>query len=192
MVKKFLIALIITIITFIGCSVKKEKIEHKDDVFFPVSSVFIGNENAQELNGKLPIHLYFKSLKTNKLEMEVRYVTIENLNNKLNDFVKIVIEELLKGTNDEVENKNIIPKDTRLISLPQIEGDSVTINLSKEFMNNLKNEDSECIVYSIGNTLTEIKEINKVFILVDNKKINNYGNVINLNEGILRNVSLLK
>jgi spore germination protein GerM len=59
------------------------------------------------------------------------------------------------------------------------------VDFSKEFLDNRENVDELKNIYCIVNTLTELKEINYVQILIDGKENVYYGN-INLSEKYLK------
>ena len=65
----------------------------------------------------------------------------------------------------------LIPDGTKLNKI-EIKNDCIYIDFSNEFINEQKlgKEQEELIIKSIVNTVTELKEINSVVILIDGKE----------------------
>lgn len=70
--------------------------------------------------------------------------------------------------------KPIIPENTKILKTDLNEG-VLTINFSKEFLNVTK-EDEEKMIEALIYSLTEIKEIKKISILIEGKKLTNMPN----------------
>lgn len=133
------------------------------------------NENKiiyEEPNSHLPINpfpeknihnitLYFPDKDLNYLVPEIREVDIKN-----QPIEKIIIEELLRGTQNE-ELTNLIPSGTRLIST-DIVGKVIYLNFSKELIKESMSEKEEALVlYSIINSAAQIENVDKVQILIE-------------------------
>jgi len=85
-----------------------------------------------------------------------------------------ILRQLLDGP----EQKGVVsafPKNTRLYSVKNLEG-VCTVNLSAEFASNLPNNHREArlAVFSIVNSLTELKKIECVQILINGQYVHNY------------------
>ena len=83
---------------------------------------------------------------------------------------KVLIELLINGPKSEKLVK-LIPDGTKLNKI-EIKNDCIYIDFSNEFINGQKlgKEQEELIIKSIVNTVTELKEINSVKILIDGKE----------------------
>lgn len=142
--------------------------------FFPNNDVSIKEHLSYIKNDEMPIFLI-----DNK--DYVARTSIVKSSKNINDQIKEIIETLT--INSQKSNyirdgfKPIIPKDTKVLDL-KLDSEILTINFSKEFLNVSKeNEDKmiEALIYS----LTEIKEIKKIKILVEN---NNFTTLPNSNK----------
>lgn len=81
---------------------------------------------------------------------------------------KTIIEELIKGPNTS-DYISTIPEETKINSISQ-EGSKVILDLSADYSQSGENSEKELAkIYSIVNSLTEVKEIDEVEINVDGK-----------------------
>lgn len=142
--------------------------------FFPNNDVTIKEHLSYIKNDEMPIFL------VDDKDYVARTSIVKSSKN-INDQIKEIIETLT--INSQKSNyirdgfKPIIPKDTKVLDL-KLDSEILTINFSKEFLNVSKeNEDKmiEALIYS----LTEIKEIKKIKILVEN---NNFTTLPNSNK----------
>ena len=93
-----------------------------------------------------------------KVNEIISYLTI---NNSYNDYLPNFINP-------------IIPKNTKVLSI-DLDDDLLKINFSKEFLN-VSKQDEKKLIESLVYSLTEIKEINKIMIFVDNNLLNKLPN----------------
>ena len=90
----------------------------------------------------------------------------------LKDKVYSVLERLINNNTNPKGLKNIIPKNTKVISV-DIDKDYVSINFSKEF---LKTDESirDKLIEAISYSIFEIDDINSISIYVEDEKISRY------------------
>lgn len=131
------------------------------------------------------ISLYFINKTTRAVEPEARLIDVKDL---ISNPYGILVNLLIAGPKNE-NLETTIPKETTLLDA-KMEGDTLVLNLSEEFINNHiggKEEESktiECIV----NTLTELTEINSVKILINSEENKSFKDgEINFNEKFIRN-----
>lgn len=144
--------------------------DDKDEKSQPASSVTISEEEALALSDKVPIHLYFANSDNTKLKLEVRYIPMSEASKSVNNLATIIVNELIAGPKDKNLNPTI-PEGTKLCSPVSISGTIATVDLSKEFIDKHpggKNAE-QLTIYSIVNSLTEVKEINKVQFKIEGK-----------------------
>lgn len=124
-------------------------------------------EIAEEENRNAVISLYFQNKETKELQVETRYVDSKNL---LNNPYSMLINLLLEGTSLETL-ESPIPKETKLIGT-MLENDCLVVNLSKEFIENQSGDATIKMnsIYSIVNTVTELKEVSSVKILIEGEE----------------------
>ncbi len=110
------------------------------------------------------VSLYFISKDTKEIVPEARLINIKEIINAPCDKL---INLLIEGPKSDKQEK-IMPENTKLIKT-YMEGDCVTIDLSKEFLNYDKTEENtkEKLLQSIVHTLTQLTEVNKVKILIE-------------------------
>lgn len=131
----------------------------------PVSSIVMTEDEAKKLDEKVPILLYFADKDGKTLAVERRYILRSDVKS---DIQNAVMKELLKGPSASTVLKAALPADTKLATPVKIKNGVATVNLSKEFAENFpKNKDAQALaIYSIVNTLSELKEVSSVKFLV--------------------------
>ncbi len=134
-----------------------------------------GRDNTEDdYSERLTINIYFAMLGNEEIfNAEKRTIAAGSVKNA----VANAVNELLKGPVEEY-NFAVIPPGTKLMDI-EIVNDIARINLSQEFLSNSLDTSilDEYIIYTIVNTLTEIKEIRAVVFLISGKEIKEYGNV---------------
>lgn len=83
----------------------------------------------------------------------------------------VILNELIRGPEASSNVFSFMPPGTRVLSV-QNEGELCTVNFSKEFVENANTGTAgeSMIIYSIVNTLTEVKGTNKVQFLIEGEK----------------------
>jgi hypothetical protein len=175
---------------FVGCS--SNKLGLLDEEYFPASSIALCEADAQLLSDKVPIHLYFANEDFSKLRLEIRYIPASEADNTLNHLAEIIVNELIKGPKI-AGLKPVIPTGTTLKSKIKIDGEVATVDFSKEFRDNHPGgiAQEKMTIYSIVNSLTEIKEINQVKFLIDGKSSAEYKGDFRFNKPFPRSTSLI-
>lgn len=113
------------------------------------------------------VSLYFPNKETKELQIETRLLdSKELLDNPYNKLITL----LLEGANSE-KLESAIPSETTLIGTT-IENNCLTVNLSKEFIERQEGDVVAKInsIYSIVNTVTELKEVSSVKIVIDGQE----------------------
>lgn len=174
---------IVTIIVFIlvmasGCSIlqKLGLQDNSDDELRPVSSIIIGEEEANQLKDKTPIRLYFANIDNTKLKLEIRYIDTAETKKSSSYLASVIIRELIKGPSDETAFKRTVPAEAKLRTPVSISGKVATVDMSKEFKTKHPGgKDAEKMtIYSIVNSLTELEDIQKVKFTIAGKAQKEY------------------
>lgn len=147
---------------FIFRNIEIKKIENEYQDYIPQEEI------SDEQSRQTKVLLYFENIENGQLEIETKIIDanllIENPEKKL-------IEYLIKGPqNDKL--KKLIPDGTILNDV-KIENGCAIINFSNEFLNYKNEENKLKIINSIVNTLTNLKEINSIKILINGKENEN-------------------
>jgi hypothetical protein len=153
----------------VGCS-NSEKYGLGEDDSCPASSIALTEEEAAQITDKMPIRLYFANEDNSKLKLEIRYIPSSEANKSVNHLAQIIVNELINGPK-VAGMKATIPEGTKLKSEIKIDGDVATVNFTKEFKDNHLGGKAEerMTIYSVVNSLTELKEISKVKFLIEDK-----------------------
>lgn len=153
--KLFIILLIVIILLILGIKTKDEEGEKISSE----TEVFSGDETQ--------ILLYFSDNDKTKLMPEYRYVSMESIKDNM---VKTIVEELIKGPT-AADLLGTIPDTTKINSI-EIDKNKVVVDFSNDYNLNSGDEDLKLHkIYSIVNSLTEIKEIEEVEIRVEGEFI---------------------
>ncbi|RKD32475.1 GerMN domain-containing protein [Thermohalobacter berrensis] len=144
--KKFFVIMIFTIL-LMGCV--QPNIQQDSEKYPPISPF--------PKKGKTEITLYFPDENLEFLVPEKR--KMEKLE------ISKIVQELLNGTKRK-DLKNIIPKDTQLLSTDII-GEVAYVNFSKELAKATIEKNESLIIYSIVNSVTQLEDVSKVQILIE-------------------------
>lgn len=168
-----LILCILALIFTTGCSILQKFVfgDTDNDELRPASSLVMDEEEASKLKDKRPIRLYFANEDNTKLRAEIRYIDASDTGGNTESLATIVVKELIKGPGKGTGLKSTIPEGTKLLSNVIIKGNTATVNFSKEFVEKHSGEkDAEKLtIYSIVNSLTELREIQKVEFKIEGK-----------------------
>ena len=167
----FLILCVLAMVFTSGCSIL-QKLGFGDasnDELLPASSLVMEEEEASKLKDKKPIRLYFADKENVKLRAEIRYINASDMGGNAGSQATILVRELMKGPGKGIELESTIPEGTRLLSDVTIENHTATVNFSKEFVEKHPGgkDEEKLTVYSVVNTLTELREIEKVIFKVE-------------------------
>lgn len=113
------------------------------------------------------VTLYYQNKETKELMPEGRIIDAKEL---LADPYTTLLKLLLEEPKNEKLQK-VIPEGTRILKT-ELKGDTLYVDLSKEFIDNhTGGEEAESTtIYAIVNTLTELKEVNSIKILINGKE----------------------
>lgn len=131
--------------------------------FFPSSDVTIKEHLSYIKKDEMPIFLLDNS---NYVARTSIVKSSETINEQIKEIIETLTINSKKSTYIRDGFKPIIPENTKIIDL-KLDNEILTINFSKEFLTvNETNEEPmlEALIYS----LTELKEIKKIKILVEN------------------------
>ena len=191
MKKVRLIAMIMILVLLLcSCGNKTDETMGKD--LTPISSLVIDEEEAAVLNEKVPVVLYFGDEAKTKLIKEIRYVDIKEAKKGAETLASIMVKELITGPKAKGLTA-VIPEGTSLRAPVTIEDRVATVDFTKEFVDNHPGgkELAELTVYSIVNSLTELKDIERVKITINGKNTKNFKDKVTLDSDFPRNDAIV-
>jgi len=117
------------------------------------------------------VHLYFKEAEKNLLRREIRYIPLEEAKKSLENLATIIVQELIKGPDKSTGLITVIPEGTKLIKSVLIQDSTAIVDLSPEFISRHQGgKEAEALtIYSVVNSLTELKELQNVKFLINGK-----------------------
>lgn len=185
-----IITCILIISMFTGCSAFR-KMGDNDEIS-PVSSIALSESEAQQIADKSPISLYFANEDGTKLKLEMRYVPMSELKKPANEIASLIVRELINGPSKGSGLKPTLPAETKLRSV-KINGDVATVDLSKEFKEKHPGGKAaeQLTIYSIVNSLTELKEISQVKFKIDGKTSKEFKGAFKFDNAFPRSTSLI-
>lgn len=153
------IILIIVVVALVGIVIlfnfSAEKVENEENIIEPEEE--ISEEQARQTT----VTLFFEDKTSMQLAKEERHVDAKEL---LNNPYKFIVELLMQGPKEE-NLKKIIPDGVK-INKVNINGDIITLDCSEEILN----MSGTNAIYSIVNSLTELKEVNGVKFLINGEE----------------------
>jgi germination protein M len=164
-----------------------------DDELYPASSIVMAEEEAEAVSGKVPLYLYFANEDNTRLKLEVRYISAGDAKKDTGQMAGVVIEELIKGPADTDGYKPTIPAGAKLRSPVVIKDGIATVDMSIEFKTQHPGgKDAEKLtIYSIVNSLTELRGIEKVKFTIDGKVAKEYMGYFKFDAPFPRNTRLI-
>ncbi|HHV28450.1 GerMN domain-containing protein [Acetivibrio mesophilus] len=188
-----IISVCIIILSFgSGCSdTNKFGLGDNEDAYV-ASSIVLSEADAEQISNKAPIRLYFANDDNSKLKLEIRYIPVSETTKSVNHLAEIIVNELIKGPK-VAGMKATIPEGSKLRSQIKIDGDVAIVDFSKEFRDNHPGGKAEerMTIYSIVNSLTELKEISKVKFLIEGKSSSEYKGNFKFNTEFPRSAQLI-
>ena len=129
------------------------------------SEITPGEEMTEEQERQTMISLYYTNTETNTLMPEAKVIDAKDL---LENPYKTLFEFLIAPPkNDKL--KSSVPEGTKLNGAV-LNGDVLTIDLTKEFVNGQSDESMKLAMYSIVNTLTELNEVGSIKFIIDGEE----------------------
>jgi hypothetical protein len=158
---------------FSGCGLlqKLGLQEKNNDELHPVSSIVMNEDEAKKLTDMVPIHLYFANEDNTKLKLEIRYIKMSEAKKSVNNLATIIVKELISGPENKSGLKATIPAGTKPGARIKIDAATATVDFSKEFVEKHPGGKiaEQLTIYSVVNSLTELKEIQKVKFTIAGK-----------------------
>lgn len=184
---RFIAVMMILVLLLCSCSANKKAGTVEEDLT-PASSLNIDEEEASVLNEKVPVILYFGDEQQTKLVKEIRYVDIKEAKKGASNLASAIIKELLAGPKSK-GLKAVVADGTELRSPVKIEGRIATVDFTKEFIDKHPGgkELAELTIYSVVNSLTEMKEIERVKVIINGKSTKNFKDKVTLDSDFPRN-----
>lgn len=156
----------------VGVMMASDYIENIDDAISSVSTtklrLYFANDNGDMLK-PLDVDVYYSS----NLSLE-----------------RVVVEQLIKGSGVEGYNRTL-PESMRLLSISVKEG-VCYVNLDGTFLTQLVNVSDNIPIYSIVNSLTELKDINSVEISVNGSNKSLFRDIIPLSNIFTKNEDIVE
>ena len=164
--KRLLGAIITLVLVGIGIyflfrNIEIKKVEDQYQDYTPQEEI------SDEQERKTMISLYFVNKTTRNVEPEARMLDVKTL---IKDPYTVIINMLIDGPKNE-NHDNVIPEGTTLIGT-SLEGDTLKINFSSEFVENHigGKEEEQKTIECLVNSLTELTEVNSIKILINGEE----------------------
>lgn len=154
---------------FAGCMFGGGNVNN--DELTPASSVSMSEDEANGLKDKTPVQLYFINEQGSKLSQETRYIKNSETTKGSAYLATAILKELINGPAKGSLLQASIPQGTTVHAEVSIKDGVASVDLSKEFIDKHPGgkKKEQLTLYSIVNTLTEIKDIKSVQFKIDGK-----------------------
>lgn len=163
--KKIIVLSVCMLWIMTGCGVKSTLSPNSQTHDpYPVSSLALGEEGAKLMENKVPIHLYFLNERDQKLALEVRHIALEDAKQSTSHLAGVIVKELIAGPKGNNHLRPTMPSGVSMIQEVKINDGVAEVSFSKEFLQGSKEDLSQLdfALYSVVNSLTELKDIHKV------------------------------
>ena len=132
-----------------------------------VNEIIPEEEISEEQMRQTIVSLYFYNEDSQSLMPEGRLIDVKEL---VEEPYKKLMELLIEGPQNSSLSKTI-PDGTKINKI-ELKGDTLYIDLSKEFIENHSGGETKesATIYSIVNTMTNLTEVNAVKILIDGEE----------------------
>ena len=167
------IILIISIAIYcIGIRKKKNNIEE----YQPEEEISLEQER------KTLVSLFFVNKTNKEIQAEARLIDVKEL---VKEPYLTLLNLLIEGPKNSSLEK-VIPEGVRINDV-RLQGDTLVIDFSYEFINVEGEEDEKNLISTIVKTLTELAEVNRVKILIDGEEDKAFlDNIITFKESFVR------
>jgi len=146
-----------------GCSLWTKDSQPADDQTSTQDNT-TGNNDENLQSSAIKLNLYFPTNDNEAVIKEIRELSVKD-----GEVANAAVMALLEGPKDS-SLRNAFPEGTKLLSI-KIEGNTATVDFSKQF-NQVGGSVAEIVErVSLVNTLTDIKGIEKVKILIEGKDL---------------------
>lgn len=180
--------------TFTGCSLL-QKLGLQDDTD-ETQQISNTAANGAGVEGKVQAQLYFANKDNTKLTAEARSIPLSEARKSAGSLASAIVEQLIKGPAEGSKLTPTVPKGTALKAPVTIDESkaTATVNLSKEFVDKHPGGKNaiRMSIYSIVNSLTEMKEIRNVRFMIDGKTVDSFKGSFQFNTSFPRMTSLIE
>lgn len=195
MKKNILIVILVIVILLIsGCMKTTDKAMQQllEDEVSPVSSIVLTEDDARRLNEKLPVTLYFSNQDGTGLINEIHYLSMNDAMQGTEQLAALLVKELVNGPSNS-ELMATIPEGAALRSPVKVENRMATVDMTKEFVDNHPGgkEAEEMTIFSVVNTLTELKDIETVKFIINGKEQKEFKGSFRFDNEFPRNEALI-
>lgn len=180
---------------FSGCGIlqKLGLVKSGSDELRPVSSIILDEDDAKKLTDKVPVRLYFANEDNTRLKLELRYISMADTKVSTAHLASVIVKEIINGPGKNSRLKPTIPAGTELRSPVSINAGIATVDFTKEFVDKHPGSKTaeQMTLFSIVNSLTELKDIQKVKFLIEGKTRSEFKGNFKFDAPFPRNPSLI-
>lgn len=181
-------------IEYVEFTVEGQPLLDKDEK--PIGSMkndsFVVLDNNADYSQDARFYLYFTNIKKEKLVATRVKVTYDGSKSLQQLAVEYLIEgpTIIKGLGKTLNST--LPKNTKVNSVTTNKKGICIVDLSDGFLVKDPDIKDNLVVYSIVNTLIELKGVKKVQFLIDGKKKKTYGDIKDFDLEFDRNLDIIK
>lgn len=153
-----------------GCK-KKETVQDQDE-YTPSSSLAMTSAQADSLANSLRVKLYFMASPSGAMVPETALVEFAQADKKVSHLAGSILARLLAGPANARLLEKVIPDGTKVQTVTFRNG-KLTVDVNSAFVSGLPDDAEKAgfAVYTIVNTLTELKDVEQVVFTCDGSAI---------------------
>ncbi|MBE7064708.1 MAG: hypothetical protein E7384_02695 [Ruminococcaceae bacterium] len=170
-----------------GCKSKKDNNSGRNE-YAASSGTQMTEEQADSLANSMTVKLYYSSSDKKNLVTESTLMNYTSKEKKTSRLAFNVVEKLIAGPKNTSAATNLFPAGTEVESI-KLQGGCAKISFNRTFGEkmNLSKEETELLVQTITNTLTELKDVDSVKIVCAGSEMGTLSNGFDMNATFKRN-----
>lgn len=155
-----------------GCKEKASVPTANEDEKNPASSTVMTSGQAESLDNSFGVKLYFKTSQENYVIAETALLDFDPDNKKISALAGVILSKLMEGPADLSKLSAVIPQGTEVKNVSFKSG-VLKIDVNSAFVEGISQDEAKAklAVYSVVNTLTELKDVEKVEFTCQGKSI---------------------
>lgn len=173
---------------FTGCKSEDDVATVNKDEYSASSGTQMTEEQADSLANTMTVKLYYPSADKKKIVTETMLVEYKAKESKSSKLVMTLVKQLIAGPKNTSSATTLFPSGTEVESV-KIQGGCAKISFNRTFGEklNLSREETEILIQSLTNSVTEIKDIDSVKVVCAGDELGTLQNGFDMNVSFKRN-----
>jgi len=174
--------------SFTGCKSKDKTASPTGNEYSASSGTQMTDAQAESLANSMTVKMYYPSADKKGIVSESVLIEYTSKEKKSSKLAMTLVEKMLAGPKNSSAAKNLFPDGTEVESV-KLQAGCAKISFNRAFGEkfNLSKEDTQLLVQSIVNTVTEMKDIDSIKIVCAGDEMGTLTNGFDMNASFKRN-----